>query len=357
MPSGRWIDSILMTSAPNAANECVAAGPAQNAVKSTTRTPASGSPAACRACHGFPWLPDRVAVGVSRPRAPGAPAPGAATDISHGARGCRNPAGLSTYTPRCLQVIHVRDRRAVAERGQRQPEQLAEFDDLLDGALAHPRVDPLADPVAVVPSPDLESQLRNLGELRAVDHRGEVQPLLPRDHADADVAVLGGFDRRHLDRAPDRRPCSSCECSHSLLCINVIASSIDMSRCPPGPPRADATAQRQRAVGGPAAAHVLPQLAADRDRRARGIAAETGAARTSACRVNSVAGRSDHGPVQPKSEIVTTTQSGAGLEQPLGIDAARGRRGPVRGDDHDVGAGQQISRKRLSRCASRRSDS
>ena len=30
----------------------------------------------------------------------------------------------------------------------------------------------------------------------------------------------------------------------------------------------------------------------------------------SACRVNSVAGRSDHGPVQPKSEIVTTTQSG-----------------------------------------------
>ena len=46
MPSGRWIDSTLMTSAPNAASEFEAAGPAQNAVKSTTRTPASGAPAA-----------------------------------------------------------------------------------------------------------------------------------------------------------------------------------------------------------------------------------------------------------------------------------------------------------------------
>ena len=43
MPSGRWIDSILITSAPNAANEWVADGPAQNAVRSMIRTPASGS--------------------------------------------------------------------------------------------------------------------------------------------------------------------------------------------------------------------------------------------------------------------------------------------------------------------------
>ena len=43
MPSGRWMDSILITSAPNAASEWVADGPAQNAVKSTTLTPASGA--------------------------------------------------------------------------------------------------------------------------------------------------------------------------------------------------------------------------------------------------------------------------------------------------------------------------
>ena len=44
MPSGRWIDSTLTTSAPNAASRWVAAGPAQNAVKSTMRTPSSGNP-------------------------------------------------------------------------------------------------------------------------------------------------------------------------------------------------------------------------------------------------------------------------------------------------------------------------
>ena len=84
----------------------------------------------------------------------------------------------------------------------RQPEQLAEFDDLGDGALAHPRPDAFTDPVAVVPSPDLETKLGDLGEFRAIHHRGEVEPLLSGDHADADVAVVGLLDRRHLDRPP-----------------------------------------------------------------------------------------------------------------------------------------------------------
>ena len=45
--------------------------------------------------------------------------------------------------------------------------------------------------------------------------------------------------------------------------------------------------------------------------------------------MNSVAGRSDHGPVQPKSETVTTTHCGDSAEQTLRIDTALGRRGPV----------------------------
>ena len=43
MPSGRWIDSILITSAPSAPSTLVATGPAQNAEKSATFTPSSGS--------------------------------------------------------------------------------------------------------------------------------------------------------------------------------------------------------------------------------------------------------------------------------------------------------------------------
>ena len=205
MPSGRWIDSILMTSAPNAASEWVADGPAQNAVKSTTRTPASGSSADRVRTRGFPWLPRGIR---RRPRrAPAQARTGAWRGDRHQPRRARLPESRRVVDVDAAlpQVVHLRDGRTVAERGQRQPEQLAEFDDLLDGALAHPRVDPFTDPVAVVPSPDLEPQLRNLGELGAIHHRGEVEPLLPGDHADADVAVLGRLDRRHLDRALDGR--------------------------------------------------------------------------------------------------------------------------------------------------------
>ena len=42
MPSGRWIDSTLMTSAPRTARKWPTKGPAQNMVKSSTRRPAKG---------------------------------------------------------------------------------------------------------------------------------------------------------------------------------------------------------------------------------------------------------------------------------------------------------------------------
>ena len=48
MASGRWIDSTLMTSAPRVARYWVAAGPAQNAVTSSTRMPSNGRTASCR---------------------------------------------------------------------------------------------------------------------------------------------------------------------------------------------------------------------------------------------------------------------------------------------------------------------
>ena len=46
IPSGRLADSTWITSAPSAAIICAADGPAHQAVRSSTRSPASGSPAA-----------------------------------------------------------------------------------------------------------------------------------------------------------------------------------------------------------------------------------------------------------------------------------------------------------------------
>ena len=222
-----------------------------------------------------------------------------------------------------------------------KPEQLAEFDDLLDGALAHPRIDPLADPVAVVPSPDLESQLRDLGELRAVHHRGEVQPLLAGHHADTDVTVLGRLDRRHLDRARDRRP-------RKQLRMQPFAALHQGDRLEHGHVQVaarsaarDPTPQRHRTVGRPCPTHVLAQLTTDRDRGARGISAKTGQPG------RGLKGELGRGTLRPRTgpaEIGDGHHDALrpGLDQPCRVNALFGGGGSVAGDDHDVGPGQQL---------------
>ena len=103
--------------------------------------------------------------------------------------------------PAFPRVGRVADRGPVAQRRDRQSEKLSEFDNLLDGAFGQPGSDAFADELAVLPPPDLKTELRNFGQLGAVDHRGEIQPLLAGDHGDPDVAVLGRFDRGHFDGA------------------------------------------------------------------------------------------------------------------------------------------------------------
>ena len=261
--------------------------------------------------------------------------------MSHGRTRLLEPRGVVDVDAAGLQVIHIRDGRAVAQRGQRQPEKLAEFDDLVDGALAHPRVDPLADPVAVVPSPDLESQLRDLGELRAVHHRGEVQPLLAGHHADADVTVLGRLDRRHLDRARDRRP-------GKQLRMQPFAALHQRDRLEHGhvqvaawPAARDPTPQRHRPVGRPCPTHVLAQLTTDRDRGARGISAKTG---QSGRGLKGELGRGSLRPRTGPAEVGDGHHDALrpGLDQPCRVNALFGGGGPVAGDDHDVGPGQQL---------------
>jgi hypothetical protein len=183
-------------------------------------------------------------------------------DINHGVRGWWKPAGLHTKT--------------VTQRRDRQPEQLPEFDDFLDGAFGQPGTDPAPDEVAVFPSADLKTQLGNLGQLGAVDHRREIEPLLAGDHGDPDVAVLGRLDRRYFDRAQDRRRLQQLGVQPFATLhqrdrfqhgqIQVLAGSATL----------DAAAQRQRAECGRHPAHVLAEVTTDRDRWSGRIAAETG---------------------------------------------------------------------------------
>ena len=106
----------------------------------------------------------------------------------------------------------------------------------------------------VLPPPDLKTELRNFGQLGAVDHRGEIQPLLAGDHGDPNVAVLGRLDRGHSTVRETGGAWSSSECSHSPLCISVIASNMDRSRCSPGPP----CSTRRRTANAPNAANTPP---------------------------------------------------------------------------------------------------
>ena len=77
MPSGRRTPSTLMTSAPSAASTWVAIGPAQNAVKSTTRTPVKGSVSGAFRCLGR--LPGRPFLVASATRPLSAPSAGASS--------------------------------------------------------------------------------------------------------------------------------------------------------------------------------------------------------------------------------------------------------------------------------------
>src|ERR1700761_6890963 len=90
MPSGRWMDSTLTTSAPNAASRWVAAGPAQKAVRSTMRTPANGSSCDADGSSNSSWRQ-----GGSASASPTASVSdngaGAHADISHGGGGGGKP--------------------------------------------------------------------------------------------------------------------------------------------------------------------------------------------------------------------------------------------------------------------------
>ena len=104
MPSGRWTDSTLTTSAPRAPSTWVAAGPAQKAVKSTMRTPSRGSGRSAPVAGGVAGrasAPDQSTAPVCSPSAGAGRKPGRGrSPRRYGTRGWVNPCGPSTKLPR-----------------------------------------------------------------------------------------------------------------------------------------------------------------------------------------------------------------------------------------------------------------
>ena len=114
---------------------------------------------------------------------------------------------------------------------------------------------------------------------------------------------------------------------------------MDRSRCSPGPP----CSTRRRTASAPNAANTPPMYSPRSPPIA--IGGPAGSPRkpgepAQACKVNSLAARSAYGPVQPKSEIVTTTDLGRVGQQLPRIDAQRGAARRAGGDDDHVGGGQ-----------------
>ena len=132
---------------------------------------------------------------------------------------------------------------------------------------------------------------------------------------------------------------SRCECNHSPLCINVIASSIDRSRCSPGPP----CTTRRRTANAPNAANTPPMYSP------RSPPIEIGGPAGSprkpvrpdhACRVNSLAARSAYGSGPTEVGDGHDDRSRKLREQSLRIDAPFGCLRPRRRHHDDVGARQ-----------------
>ena len=215
VPSGRAVDSTWRTSAPSIASTWVQSGPAQNEVRSRTRSPAYGSSSVgrgrARPCGGV----GRPARRRRRARPASAPARGAEQRRVEPVGPVRLDEAVARVLddrPARLEVVGLRDRRAVADGGVGDAEGAGELEDLGRGALGHPRRD-LGLQVAAV-----GEQRPVLHPLGVLDHHAEVEPLLAGADAEADEAVARRLDARRHDRpTAAERPAHHVEEGHRVV--------------------------------------------------------------------------------------------------------------------------------------------
>ena len=198
-PSMRFVDSILMTSAPSVASMCVAIGPAHQVVASTTRRPARGSAgspcgagssvaarldAAVVLAEGGSWALGRRALAV---------------DAVRGQRTHEAARGVGPERAAGHHLLVLQHRGAVLDRSHRDAHQLGQLHDLGGRVLAGVGVDdrlPLLESHQTLAG---QVELVRLLELGAPDQHEEVVELLGRVGGDADVAVPRRLDRRCLE--------------------------------------------------------------------------------------------------------------------------------------------------------------
>ena len=260
-----------------------------------------------------------------------------------GRSGSRKPSrGFATIDPRACEVVGRRgsSRRCRSARaGCGTPP--ASVEDLRGGALRHPRR-------------DLGPQVGAVGEERAVlhplgvvDHHAEVEPLLagadargrrgrrsvvstpgrddgppapegPAHHVEVGHRVVGEaqherLEHRHVDELARARRRSD-RARETIVPMAAWAPVSHSPICPPTNTGARSGAPRPR-----------PTIPPDQ-----------------ACSVNSVAGRSHHGPSRPNGVIVVTVRCGRGARgsPPAPASGRSARRDPAR-PHHRVGAVEQ----------------
>ncbi len=200
IPSARWIDSTLMTSAPRATSTWVAEGPAQKAVRSITRTP-SRPP---RAAPGGSRRPDRPVDGAVVLTEAGRGPEGLRVDTADAVRDTglgERPVGAVNEHAALEEVVVGQHRLAIADRGDGNPPQGGLLDALLRGPLGRPLVDDSDDLVEAPGPAGGGGHHRVVEQIGPFDQDEKVPKLLSRRGGEADEPVRGGGDRRHLDPA------------------------------------------------------------------------------------------------------------------------------------------------------------
>ena len=116
----------------------------------------------------------------------------------------REPAaGVAGEEPAIGERLELRQGSAIEDRRRRNAEHGCPFDDLRNLVLLGPPVDDGAQLRLVGDAGAGAVELGVVDEIRAVDHRQEVVPLLRGEGRQPDKAVLAGFDaRNHFDRRP-----------------------------------------------------------------------------------------------------------------------------------------------------------
>ena len=210
MPSMRVIDSTWMTSAPSAASTPVPAGPAHQAVRSSTRTSSSGSPApgGRLGALGHARFDGPGVLAEARRAARGGG--GSVSSIRHGRRGMVNESvGSRTSTLRSTKcgIVVIVSPLPTGATGMRSSIARSTISAVV--VLRREGVHDLVPLLLARDPPDAQCPLVVAQQIEALDEHEEAVELLTAVGREPDVAVEGGLDRRCLEGpfgAGDRWP-------------------------------------------------------------------------------------------------------------------------------------------------------